>query len=480
MAAALRLARAGVAVTLVERRPYLGGRAYSFTDPETGQQVDNGQHVFLGCCTAYRDFLQEIGSLDMTVRQKRLRVEVRSPNGKRGTLAALPLLPAPLHLLPSLLRYPHIGLREKARAALALLAMRRERDRDRPALRQRSLRDWLRARGQSERAIAAFWDVIVVPALNDSSADVSASAGIMLFQEALLRNRDGANIGYAKDGLSALMGGPAQRRLEELGATVLTGKTAEALVVENGRFAGARLAGGETLRADACVSALPPDAMLRLLPDEWRAHPAFAPAETHEWSPIVNLHIWWDRPVMDCDFAAFVDSPAQWVFNKSSIAGEEEPEQPARGRPPLSARPRIAGEAGPEQPARGRPPLSARSRIAGEEGQEQRMTVSLSAAWDFWPMSKEELRAAFLPELRRLFPAARDANATRFIVVKERRATFRSLPNPPDNRLPAVTPIGGFFLAGDWTATGWPSTMESAARSGAAAADAALRPARAG
>ena len=457
MAAALRLARAGVAVTLVERRPYLGGRAYSFADPETGQEVDNGQHVFLGCCTAYRDFLQEIGSLDLTIRQKRLRAEVRSPDGKRGTLAALPL-PAPLHLLPSLLRYPHISLREKARATLALLAMRRERDRDRPALRQRSLRDWLRERGQSERAIAAFWDVIVVPSLNDSSADVSASAGIMLFQEALLRNRDGANIGYAKDGLSALMGGPAQRRLEELGAVVLTGKTAEALVVENGRFAGARLAGGETLRADVCVSALPPDAMLRLLPDEWRAHPAFAPAETHEWSPIVNLHVWWDRPVMDCDFAAFVDSPAQWVFNRSRIADEE----------------------GTEQPARGRPPISARSRIAGEDGTEQRMTVSLSAAWDFWPMSKEELRAAFLPELRRLFPAARNANATRFIVVKERRATFRSLPNAPDNRLPAVTPIGGFHLAGDWTATGWPSTMESAARSGAAAASAVLRPDGAG
>lgn len=433
MAAALRLARAGVSVTLVERRPYLGGRAYSFTDPETGRQVDNGQHVFLGCCAAYRDFLREIGSLDRTVRQKRLRVEVRSPDGKRGTLAALPL-PAPLHLLPSLLRYPHIGLREKARAALALLAMRRDRDRDRPALRRLSLRDWLRARGQSERAIAAFWDVIVVPALNDSSADVSASAGIMLFQEALLRSRGGANVGYAKDGLSALMGAPAQRRLEGLGAAVLTGKTAEALIVENRRFAGARLASGETLRADVCVSALPPDAMLRLLPDEWRAHPAFAPAETHEWSPIVNLHVWWDRPVMDGDFVAFVDSPAQWVFNKS--------------------------------------------RIAGEEGTEQRMTVSLSAAWEFWPMSKEELRAAFLPELRRLFPAARDATATRFVVVKERRATFRSLPDAPDNRLPAVTPIGGFHLAGDWTATGWPSTMESAARSGAAAAEAALaRPA---
>ena len=430
MAAALRLARAGGSVTLVERRPYLGGRAYSFADPETGQEVDNGQHVFLGCCAAYREFLEDIGSLELTSRQKRLRVEVRSPNGKRGTLAEAPL-PAPLHLLPSLLRYPHIGLREKARAALALAAMRLERDRDRPALRRQSLRDWLRGHGQSDRAVAAFWDLVVVPALNDSSVDASASAGIMLFQEALLRSRGGARIGYAKAGLSAVMGEPARRRLEEAGASALTGKTAEAILVENGRAAGVRLAGGEELRADICVSALPPDALLQALPEEWRAHPAFAPAATHEWSPIVNLHVWYDRPVADCEFAAFVDSPVQWVFN--------------------------------------------RSRIAGEAGPAQRLTASLSAAWEFWPMSKEELRAAFLPELARLFPAAREANATRFIVVKERRATFRSLPGGPDNRLPAVAPIPNLFLAGDWTATGWPSTMESAVLSGNAAAAAALR-----
>lgn len=430
MAAALRLARAGRSVTLVERRPYLGGRAYSFTDPETGEEVDNGQHVFLGCCSAYREFLEEIGSLELTSRQKRLRVEVRSPNGKRGTLAESPL-PAPLHLLPSLLRYPHIGFREKARAALALAAMRLERDRNRPALRRQSLRDWLRERGQSERAIAAFWDLLVVPALNDSSADVSASAGIMLFQEALLRRRGGARIGYAKAGLSAVMGEPARRRLEEAGAALLMGKTAEALLVEDGRAAGVRLAGGEELRADVYVSALPPDALLQALPEEWRTHPAFAPAAAHEWSPIVNLHVWHDRPVMDCEFAAFVDSPVQWVFN--------------------------------------------RSRIAGEEGPAHRLTVSLSAAWEHWPMSKEELRAAFLPELARLFPAAREANATRFVVVKERRATFRSLPGGPDNRLPAAAPISNLFLAGDWTATGWPSTMESAALSGNAAASAALR-----
>ena len=111
MTAALRLAEAGHLVTLIERRPYLGGRAYSFVDSETGTQVDNGQHVFLGCCTAYAQLLNDVGTLDQTFRQSRLRIEVRAPNGKRGVLTGLSL-PAPLHLLPSFLRYPHIGWRE--------------------------------------------------------------------------------------------------------------------------------------------------------------------------------------------------------------------------------------------------------------------------------------------------------------------------------------------------------------------------------
>ena len=155
MAAAWRLASAGYRVTLVERRPYLGGRAYSYTDRETGVQVDNGQHVFMGCCTAYIAFLHDVGTLDRTARQARLRVEVRSPSGKAGVLAAAPL-PSPLHLLPSFLAYPHLGWRDKLRAAPALLRIRMERDPGRDELRAMSFEDWLRRNGQSDRAIANF------------------------------------------------------------------------------------------------------------------------------------------------------------------------------------------------------------------------------------------------------------------------------------------------------------------------------------
>jgi len=427
MTAALRLAERGYGVTLVERRPYLGGRAYSFTDPETGAEIDNGQHVFLGCCTAYVELLRGIGSLERTSTQRRLRIEVRGGNGSRGLLAGLPL-PAPLHLLPSFARYPHIGWRDKLRAIPALLRIQRERDRNREALRRVSFGDWLRANGQSARAIANFWELVALPSLNDGVDDVSASMAFMLFQTALLTKADGANVGFARAGLSDVMGTPITDRLRALGAEVVLRRTVEAIVVHEGRVDGIRLAGGETLACDAVVSALPPDVMLDLLPNDVRVSDAFAPAATHTWAPIVNLHVWYDRPVANFEFTAFVGSPVQWVFN--------------------------------------------RTRIADLAGPGEYLTVSLSGAWAYWPMTKEELRELFLPELARLLPATAGATVERLVVVKEQRATFRSLPDGPVNRLGAATPVAGLVLAGDWTDTGWPATMEGAVRSGNTAADA--------
>ena len=433
MTAALRLVDAGYRVILVERRPYLGGRAYSYVDRETGVQVDNGQHVFMGCCTAYVELLREVGALNRSARQRRLRMEVRSPESKSGVLAAAPL-PAPLHLLPSYLRYPHLSWRDKLRAVPALLRIHRERDRNREELRAISFEEWLRRNGQSDRAIANFWDLIVVPSLNDAAHDVSAAMAFMLFQTALLRDPHGADVGYARSGLSDLMGNPIEQRLRERGAELLLGRTIRRILVEDGAVTGAELADGGALTADWCIAALPPHALNGVLPDDLRSAPPLAVAATHAYSPIVNLHVWYDRPVADFEWAAFVDSPLQFVFNKT--------------------------------------------RIAGLPGPGDYLTVSLSAAWEWWPLSKEELRERFTAELARALPRAHGAAIQRFIVVKEQRATFRSPPGGPSNRLPARTPLPNLLLAGDWTDTGWPATMEGAVRSGNAAAAAIMEAAR--
>ena len=426
MAAALRLADAGRRVTLVERRPYLGGRAYSFADPETGVQVDNGQHVFMRCCDAYVDFLRELGTLDLTAMQPRLRVEARSPSGKAGAIAAS-RLPSPLHLLPSFARYPHLGWREKLRAASALRRIQRDPDPDRDELRAASFGEWLRRNGQSERAVANFWELVALPTLNDRCGDVSASMAFTVFRIALLQDPHAADVGIARAPLSDVMGAAAERALRERGVDVVLGRSVARITTSGGAVAGVVLAGGGEVAAEGCVAALPAWALPDVLPDELRDSALREAAASHTFAPIVNLHVWVDRPVADFTWAAFVDSPLQYVFN--------------------------------------------RTRIAGLPGPGEHLTVSLSGAWEWWPLTKEALRERFTAELERALPAMRGARVTRFVVVKEQRATFRSPPGGPRNRPPAATALPGLALAGDWTDTGWPATMEGAVRSGNAAAE---------
>lgn len=427
MSAAWRLVQAGHTITLVERRPYLGGRAYSFVDRETDEQIDNGQHVFLGCCTAFVQLLDDIGSLELAARQNNLRAEVYSPDGTRGLLSAM-LLPPPLHLFPSFLRYPHITWRDKLRALPALARIWMKKELDNPELQRNSFLAWLKSNGQSEQCISNFWDLLIVPTLNDDSGHVSASAAFMVFQEALLRNAQGGAIGFARGSLSELIGHRLESQLLAAGATLKLGSAADRFEVEGRHVKEVVLRDGTRLCADAYISALPPSPMLEMLPEHVRKEGSFRSASSHTWAPIVNLHIWYNQPIGDFEFVAFVNSPVQWVFNRSQIA-----------------------------------------RLPGPG---QHITISLSAAWAFWKMPKHELREVFIRELQRLFPLAKEAEVVRFVIVKERNATFRSLPGSAEHRLPCETSLSNFFLAGDWTATGWPSTMEGAVRSGNRAANA--------
>ena len=430
LASACALLDLGYRVTLVEKRPFLGGRAFSFRDPETGQEVDNGQHVFLGCCSAYIGFLERLGVLDRTARQDRLRVPVLHPDGRVGVIGAWPWLPAPLHLLPSFLAYPHLGWRDKLRVMAAFLHIwRTDRTAAHERLEGQTFLQWLEARGQSSRSVDRLWDLFVLPALNDASSAVSAASAFMVFQEGLLGGRHNADIGYSRVGLTALISDAAHAFIQSRGGAVLLDRSVLSLDVQEGSTVAVRLSGDQVLEADCFVSALAWDGLNRLLPAPWAEEPTLAAAASMEASPIVGIHVWYDRHVMDEEFVAVVDSPLQWVFNKS--------------------------------------------RIQGVDGPGQYVCVSLSGAWDYAPMSKEELRRLFTAELARVFPRAKTARIERFIVVKQLAATFRPTPGADGLRPTTATPIPNLFLAGDWVQTGWPSTMESAVRSGVQAAQAA-------
>ncbi len=425
--AALALREQSYPVTLVEARQFLGGRVFSFTDPATGHRVDNGQHIFLGCCTHLLRLFRELGVFPQCHLQPRLMVPVRNQAGRMAVLAAAPL-PAPFHLLPALLLYPHLSLLDKWRVA-STLARVKFMDHRRPALEGMSFYQWLRARGHSPRAVEGWWDFLVAPTLNDHVQHVSASMGLMIFQEGVLAGRHGADLGYPVDELSACIGAPAQARLQAKGVALRLGRPVRRLVVESGRVQGVELAGGAVISGQVYVSALPFTALLAALPGGVAGDPFFQRLQELQFSPIVNINLWYDRPVMDDEVCAFVDGPLQWVFNRTRIRG------------------RLAG------------PVAA-------DGQGQHLCISLSAAWEYIDQDREELSRRFVAAMAQAFPRAREATVQRVVVVKQRHATFRCLPGASRQRPGSRTPLPNLFLAGEWTDTGWPSTMEGAVRSG--------------
>jgi hydroxysqualene dehydroxylase len=436
--AALHCAEGGCQVTLFEARPQLGGLTHSFRRGELW--VDNGQHVFLRCCTSYRALLRRLGVAHRVELQPRLAIPVCSPGASRPvwlrrSVLPDPLhLPAPLHLAASLLRYRPLSILERTRFALAALALRRL-DPSRSATDEQNFGAWLRRHGQSERAIAALWEVVGVATLNARADQASLSLAATVFQEGLLTEAAAADIGWSRVPLRALHGDPALSCLSLVGVQVRTGVAVRGLEPRGGLLAGSASGGGwqiitdgAPLSAEAVIVAVPPVAAEGLLP---AGSVAMAPGWAARLGsvPIVNLHVVLDRTVLDEPFIAGVDTPVQWVFDRTGQSG----------------------------------------LTTG-----QYLAVSLSAADDVVDTPTAALRARFLPELARLLPAIHDAQVRDFFVTRERQATFRPAPGTAALRPPAVTAAPGLFLAGAWTATGWPATMEGAVRSGAAAATALL------
>lgn len=432
ISAALRLADAGWQVTLHEARPRLGGLTHSFQRSVAGQDlwIDNGQHVFLRCCTAYTGLLERLGVTDQVELQPRLDVTVRSEASTRVGRLRRGALPPPLHLGGALAGYPWLGLAAKARLLPAVVALGRV-DREAAATDRDSFGAWLRAHRQGPRAIEALWDLIGVATLNATAERASLALAATVFQLGLLDRADAADIGWSRVPLQQLHGDAALRALAEAGVEVRTGDKVSTL---------------EGIGADAVVLAVPPDQARRLLPpssldlpDGW--------VEGLGSAPILNLHLVYDRVVLEEPFVAAVDSPLQWVFDRTGHSGLRADATDATDAELVEA------------------PRSPRQYVA----------VSLSAAQAYVDLPVAELRARFVPHVEALLPRARQATLLDFFVTRERHATFDPTPGTARFRPAARTRLPGLYLAGAWTATGWPATMEGAVRSGEAAAAAVLQ-----
>jgi hydroxysqualene dehydroxylase len=424
--AALGCADAGARVSLLEVRPRLGGAAYSFE--RDGLRLDNGQHVFLRCCTAYRALLERLGSSGRVRVQPRLEIPVLSPGAKPAMLRRGGL-PAPLHLAGALLRYPHLSFAQRLSAARAALALGRldpqvalELERSRGG----TLGEWLAEHGQSPASVAALWDLIALPTLNLPAAEGSLALGAFVLRTGLLERADAGDIGFHMRPLSETLGDPAELVLARAGVDVQLGVRAEGVAQGEENELRVRANGAE-LHADAVVCAIPHQRAATLL------EPLLGEQAT-SWtalgeSPIVNVHVVYDRRVCELGFAAGVGTPVQYVFDRTDAAGLTDG---------------------------------------------QCLAISLSGADEDMRRSPEELHERYVGALAELFPRARDARVLSVHVSREHAATFRAAPGAQALRPVARTRVRGLVLAGAWTDTGWPATLEGAVLSGHEAAREAL------
>jgi zeta-carotene desaturase len=432
LSSAVALAEAGFRVRLLEKRPHLGGRAASYVLPG-GEHIDNCQHVTLGCCTNLEDFYRRVGAADQIRFFDRLLFA--APDGRRGSIASV-ALPPPLHMAPSFLFFPLLGWADKRAIAEALLSIALSGGHPADLAsnvvgNNVTMLAWLQKHRQTARAIRRFWEVILVSALDEDLDRIDARYGIDVFWKAFLSTRAGYRVGIPRVPLGELYEG-CRKALAAQGGEVHLRAGVRGFLVTDDRIDGVEREDGSVETADYYVAAVPQDVLPELLPkDVVEREPVFLNLRNLCTSPITGVHLWFDRTVMSEAFLTLLDSTTQWVFNKTQLNGGDK-------------------EAG------------------------QYLQLVISASYSLATRSRQEIIALCLEELRDVLPATRVATLVKGTVVKEMSATFSPAPGSDRWRPEQRSPFSGLFLAGDWTLTGWPSTMEGAVRSGYLAAEAIL------
>ena len=426
IAAGCALADAGFRVTLVERRGYLGGRASSYFHPGTSETIDNCQHVLFGCCTNLIDLYQRLGVEEQIFWDSRMTL--MEPGGRRSVLAPAPL-PAPLHGLPGILRAQCYSLADKSALlwAMGQMMLRRQR----PGV---SLLNWLKAHGQTEGALRRFWELVIASALNSSLDAIEVTYAQKVIRELFLNSPQAGAMGMSRVPLSELYGG-VESYLEQRRGRLLRGRSVIGAEWDADAQTWAVTSGDELLRARYLVLALPFEAMAKLLPQmpecEGREELRERLSQLTHW-PICSVHLWFDREITELDHAVLLDREIHWMYHKSRW-------QPMRER----------------------------------EGSYVELVISANAA--FAALPREEAIRRAVEQLGEFFPAVKTARVAKSALVKEVRATFGVPPGIDAVRPGSVSPWPQCFLAGDWVQTGWPATMEGAARSGYLAAEALCR-----
>lgn len=428
LATAVALTARGFPCTLIESRPRLGGRASSFHDPTTDTDIDNCQHVTLGCCTNFRHFCQTTGIAEFFRREPALYFI--GPSAKVDRFAS-GSLPAPMHLTGAFARLSYLSWSDKLSLARGLRALARpvtEQDEQQP------FSDWLRKHNQSQATIDRFWLVVLVSALSESLDRISVRHARKVFVDAFLANRNGWYVDIPTVPLEDLYGGRLTDWLTSKGTTIRLLTSAERLEQTGDLISGVRLASGEVLAGDEFVAALPFWRVKSVLPVGLQSHPELQGIDRLEAAPISSIHLWFDRPITNLPHAVLVDRVCQWVFNRTALGTD-------------------------------RPNADSTSPDQGYYYQ-----VVISASNSLQDKSKQQIQELVLSELASVWPDAAHARLLHSRQVTEHRAVFSPVPQVDQLRPEQQSPIPNLQLAGDWTQTGWPATMEGAVRSGYLAA----------
>lgn len=427
LSAAARLSRDGARVLVLEARARLGGRATAFADRETGELVDNGQHVLMGCYRETFAFLRDIGAEAHVRRQPELAVTTIERDGRVSRLRC-PALPSPLHLVAGVFTWPALGWRDR----LAVLKMAGPLRRAQRALRASTpladgtVTEWLERCGQTPRLRELLWEPLALAALNQPPETAAADPFVRVLAEMFGSDPTAAAIVLPTTPLHLMYAEPARAVIEQRGGRVRTGATAR-IQIDNGAVTGVS-ALGERWSAPAVIAAVPWFTLRELFEgDTTTIAPVLAAAAATEASPIVTVNLWFDRVVMDEPFVGLPGRMMQWVFDKRAVFGESA----------------------------------------------SHLSLVSSGAADVLRWTNPQLIDAALEEVRGALPRARDAQVVRATVIREPRATFSLAPGQP-GRPGVQTPVRGLFLAGDWIGTRLPATIEAAVRSGHLAAEAAL------
>ena len=431
LAAALALSDAACEVHLFEARRQLGGRATSFRDPATGTLVDFCQHVSMGCCTELADFCRRTGIAPFFSRQRTLYFV--GPDGRVAPLTASRWLPPPVHLAAGLLRLSFLSLADRLKIARGLLALRRVRITTDP---EPAVETWLQAHGQSPAAIDRFWAVVLVSALGDTLDRVSLSAARKVFVDGFMRSRTGYEALIPDRPLSELFHGTVGTHLASRGVRMHLGCGVQRIERSASSGWSIHTAGESPEAFDQVVLAVTWRAIAALIPAELRsALPWLSDVERMQSSPITGIHLWFDRPITPLPHAVLVGQLSQWLFYRGPQTTESGPTQ-------------------------------------------HYYQVVVSASRELAGQDRDRIVNTVCDELRSVFPVCKEAKLLNARVVTEHHAVFTAAPGLDRLRPCQATAVPGLFIAGDWTATGWPSTMEGAVRSGCLAAEELLQTAK--